>query len=130
MDNTVLDELTRLRKRAKSEWVFVQQDDRTEQLKDIRNVFYKAIRRAGIAGFRFHDLRHTAASWMVMKGVDLYRVQRILGQKDSRMTQRYAHLSPSYLREAVKVLDELGHHMDTKKDVRSGSNGVVGIKSA
>ena len=85
---------------------------------------------AGITGFRFHDVRHTAASYMVMKGVDLYRVQRILGHKDSRMTQRYAHLSPSYLREAVKVLDTLGHKMVTKRESHQESNGAADIKSA
>jgi len=53
----------------------------------------------------FHTLRHTYASWLVMKGVDLYTVQKLLGHKDLKMTQRYAHLSPNKFTEAIKVLD-------------------------
>ena len=53
----------------------------------------------------FHTLRHTYASWLVMKGVDLYTVQKLMGHKEIKMTQRYAHLSPNKFTEAVKVLD-------------------------
>jgi integrase len=59
----------------------------------------------GIADASFHSLRHTAASWLVMEGVDLYAVGRILGHKTPRMTQRYAHLSPGYMASAVNKLD-------------------------
>ena len=52
-----------------------------------------------------HTLRHTAASWLVMEGVDLYAVGQILGHKTTRMTQRYAHLSPDYMAGAVGKLD-------------------------
>jgi len=48
-----------------------------------------------------------------MKGLDLYRVQHILGHKDSRMIQRYSHLSPFYLKEAVEIIDTIGHYLDT-----------------
>jgi integrase len=54
----------------------------------------------------FHSLRHTYASWMVMEGVDLYRVKELLGHKDLTMTQRYAHLAPDTLRGAVNILEE------------------------
>jgi integrase len=59
----------------------------------------------GIMDASFHSLRHTAASWLVMEGVDLYTVGKILGHKTPRMTQRYAHLSPGYLATAVNKLD-------------------------
>jgi len=59
----------------------------------------------GIEDASFHSLRHTAASWLVMEGVDLYAVGRILGHKTPRMTQRYAHLSPGYMAAAVNKLD-------------------------
>jgi len=59
----------------------------------------------GIADASFHSLRHTAASWLVMEGVDLYAVGRILGHKTPRMTQRYAHLSPGYMAASVNKLD-------------------------
>jgi Phage integrase family len=53
----------------------------------------------------FHSLRHTAASWLVMQGVDLYAVGQLLGHRTPRMTQRYAHLSPTYMAGAVGKLD-------------------------
>jgi integrase len=55
----------------------------------------------------FHSLRHTAASWMVMQGVDLYAVGQVLGHKTPRMTQRYAHLSPQYMAAAIGKLDQV-----------------------
>jgi integrase len=59
----------------------------------------------GIMDASFHTLRHTAASWLVMEGVDLYTVGKILGHKTPRMTQRYAHLSPGYMAAAVNKLN-------------------------
>lgn len=58
-----------------------------------------------IEGASFHSLRHTAASWLVMEGVDLYAVGQILGHRTPRMTQRYAHLSPQFMASAVSKLD-------------------------
>ena len=55
----------------------------------------------------FHTLRHTYASWLVMSGVDLYTVQRLMGHKDIKMTQRYAHLAPEYLEKAVNSLESV-----------------------
>ncbi len=61
--------------------------------------------RLGIPDASFHTLRHTAASWLVQQGVDLYAVGQILGHKTPRMTQRYAHLSPDYMAASVGKLD-------------------------
>lgn len=61
--------------------------------------------RLGITDASFHTLRHTAASWLVQQGVDLYAVGQLLGHKTPRMTQRYAHLSPDYMAGAVSKLD-------------------------
>jgi integrase len=69
--------------------------------------FLRACRRAGIADFRLHDLRHTAASWMRMQGADIHTVASLLGHKDLRMAARYQHLSPQYLQDAVKQLDHV-----------------------
>jgi integrase len=68
--------------------------------------FERACKRAGIKDFRFHDLRHTFASYLTMGGGNLKTVQTLLGHKDLRMTMRYSHLSPEYLREAVQNLDK------------------------
>lgn len=67
--------------------------------------FLRACRSAKIYDFRFHDLRHTAASWMRMKGADIHTVAVLLGHKDLRMAARYQHLSPAHLADAVKLLD-------------------------
>jgi len=67
--------------------------------------FRRTCRAIGIIDFRFHDLRHTAASWMRMGGADIHTVAQLLGHKDLRMASRYQHLSPSFLAEAVGKLD-------------------------
>lgn len=67
--------------------------------------FARACKRAGIADFRFHDLRHTAASWLRMQGADIHTVAQLLGHKDLRMAARYQHLSPAFLEKAVQGLD-------------------------
>lgn len=60
-----------------------------------RRVFTPAVERAGVPEGTPHDMRHTAASWLVQGGVDLYRVQALLGHESFRTTQRYAHLAPN-----------------------------------
>lgn len=77
---------------------------------DIKTGFKGALRRAGIKNFRFHDLRHTFASRLVMAGVDIRTVQELMGHKDIRMTMRYSHLSDRNLREAVDKLNFSGNN--------------------
>ncbi len=71
----------------------------------LARAFALARKKANVPDFRFHDLRHTFATRLVQKGIDLYKVQRLLGHKTGLMTQRYAHHSPESLREGVRVLD-------------------------
>ncbi len=71
-----------------------------------RRVFVNACRRAGIKDFRFHDLRHTFASWVAMNSRDIYAVQKLLNHKDLRMTKRYAHLTQQYLKEVVNSISD------------------------
>ena len=102
--NTLLE----IRKHPNSPYIFYKQDGKT--YKSIRTIFDKALRKAEIDNFRFHDLRHTFASQLVMAGVDLKTVQELLGHKSFEMTLRYSHLSPDHRKRAVEVLDT---QMDT-----------------
>ena len=67
--------------------------------------FIRACRDAGVEDFSFHDLRHTYASHLRMKGADLDDIRRLLGHSDLRMTIRYAHLLPEHLEAAASRLD-------------------------
>ena len=58
----------------------------------------------GIEDLHWHDLRHTFASRLVMKGVDLYTVSKLMGHHSLEMTERYPHLAPDYLKDTVNVL--------------------------
>ena len=78
---------------------------RDEPLVDIKNSWKAAVKKAGIKDFRFHDLRHTFASHLVMQGVDLNTVRELLGHKSLQMTLRYAHLSPGHNRDAIQRID-------------------------
>jgi integrase len=67
--------------------------------------FSRLCKSLKIENFRFHDLRHTAASWMRMGGADTHTVGLILGHKDPKSAARYQHLSPAFLADAVGKLD-------------------------
>jgi site-specific recombinase XerD len=72
--------------------------------KDLKRQFEKAVTKAKLEGVTFHTLRHTAASYLVMAGVDLATVKEILRHKSISMTLRYAHLSPKHKQSAVEAL--------------------------
>lgn len=66
--------------------------------------FRTILKKCEIENFHFHDLRHTFASWLAMKGVSLYTIKELLGHKSILMTQRYAHLSPDSKKIAVNLI--------------------------
>ena len=106
MNDTVQTILRNLPSRMKSEWVFPSQTSETPKNAQnfINRVFMPALNKAGIENFRWHDLRHTFASRLVMSGEDLRTVQELMGHKTITMTLRYAHLSPGHLMKAVQRL--------------------------
>lgn len=70
----------------------------------IQRAWSRARDAAGLQGYHFHDLRHSAASEMVNAGVDLFVVGKVLGHRDSRSTERYSHLTAGKLAEAVGLI--------------------------
>ena len=80
------------------------QTERRQGLTTIKTAWAPLLNRASIEAFRFHDLRHTFASKLVMAGVDLNTVRELLGHADLKMTLRYAHLAPEIKAAAVEKL--------------------------
>ena len=76
-----------------------------EPVQDVKNAFHTALETAEINDFTWHDLRHTFASWLIMKGASLRSVAELLGHRGLRMVMRYAHLSPEHLSAEVGLLD-------------------------
>jgi integrase len=100
--------LIRVRKNPRSAYIFC--DKNGEPFRSLRKSFFTALKKSGIVNFRFHDLRHTFASHLVMSGVDLNTVRELMGHKSLDMTLRYSHLSPDHKKHAVDIL---GKRMDT-----------------
>ena len=73
---------------------------------DITKAFSTALATARVTNFRFHALRHSAASYLVMNGASLAEVGEVLGHKSVQMTKRYAHMADSHLRDIVAAMNE------------------------
>jgi integrase len=76
-------------------WVFTYEGARIKQVSTA--AWHKALERAGIEDFRWHDLRHTWASWHVQGGTPLFALQELAGWETERMVRRYAHLAAEHL---------------------------------
>jgi len=101
--------------KRESEFVFYNPDTKN-RIKNVRSSFKTACRRIGVPDLRFHDLRHTAATYMVTGGVDLVTVSEILGHSDIKMTVRYTHPTPENRRKAVGVLAAIFDKKDENQD--------------
>ena len=71
---------------------------------DPKKAFASALKVCGIKDFRWHDLRHTFASWWVQDGGDLYRLSRVLGHSTLQMSARYGHLRTDDLHDELQTL--------------------------
>jgi integrase len=88
----------------------------TEKPIDIRKSFAKALKLAQIEGFRFHDLRHTAASHLAMNGATQGELMVILGHKTPTMTKRYAHYSQQHIRHIMEKSSKISNLKKDKAD--------------
>ena len=73
---------------------------------NINKSWKRLLEEAQLSDFRFHDLRHTFASNLVMTGSDIYTVSELLGHSDVTVTKRYAHLAPEHKSKAVELLND------------------------
>jgi integrase len=89
--------LPNLPKHTQSEYVF-------NARKTIKRACTNALKKSGIPHCRFHDLRHTFATGLVMEGTDIVNIQELMGHKDIRMTKRYSHPTPEHKSQAVERL--------------------------
>lgn len=110
---TMFQLFSEIRRTSGDEYVFEEKPG-SGRLKCIKRPYVRAMKNSGIAearlkagkpSLRFHDLRHTCASQMTMADVPPTAVQAMLRHSDLRTTQRYAHLSPKFMQDAVQKLD-------------------------
>ena len=87
-----------------SGYVFVNPDT-GKPYKSIKTGFNAALRRAGIKDFHFHDLRRTAATWLLENGVDIRTIQEILAHTNISTTERYLSVSTENKIKAMNILN-------------------------
>jgi len=105
LNKTAVDILSKRKKLYNSNLVFTISGCRIQQDYIVHN-FKKYIRIAGLRDeLHFHSLRHTFATWLVQKGVSIYKVSKLLGHADVKTTQIYASLMLDDLQNTVDILD-------------------------
>lgn len=126
ISNRLLVFLRRLYSERVGEFVFEKPDGRPYG--NWRRAFESACRRAGIKSFRFHDLRHTFASYLVMANVNIRVVQELMRLKSLKMVMRYTHVPRGTLFDAVNEINKGGKdyqfnpYLDVQQSRRVDSN--------
>lgn len=87
----------------RSEYLFINLET-GKPYRTMRRSFENACRRAKVKNLRFHDLRHTFASRLVERGVDIIRVKELLGHSSVKITERYTHSNLKERKRAVEML--------------------------
>ncbi len=123
MNDTVYELLKRLKEKYKKmgiehDYVFTNSKGQPYSEQGYKRAFKNACEKAGIKNFRFHDLRHTFASWLAIKSRDIYAVQKLLNHSNPQTTKRYAHLTEEYLKSVVNMLNfgSFSANKDEKKE--------------
>jgi integrase len=102
-----------------SSLVFPSQNGTRISNRNLERAFGNALKEAGIDNLNFHDLRHSFASRLAMAGKDLYLIQKLLGHREPRMVQRYAHHCIESLRSGIEVLETLQKEANEKNQSQS-----------
>ena len=104
----VLKELNKVR-RIDSNFLFPPKQNTPQKLHkpiDLRTPWETAVRKAELEDFHFHDLRHSAASYLAMNGASLAEIAEVLGHKTLQMVKRYAHLSEGHTARVVASMND------------------------
>jgi site-specific recombinase XerD len=121
MNDAIIDVLLEQRKMSPGRYVFCQENGEKLNKSKVRRTFERAMREAGIDSSDFKILRHTYASHLVMRGVDIRTVQKLLGHHSIKMTEKYSHLAPDHLQSVANYLDFekggeiFGHKLGTNR---------------
>jgi site-specific recombinase XerD len=97
----------------KNDLVFVSNAGTKINKRNLTRAFVLALKRAMVKDFTFHCLRHTFATRLAQNGVDIYKIAKLLGHKDLKMTQRYSHHCPDSLRDGVEILEKFDYNLTT-----------------
>jgi len=92
-----------------------------ERIVSVKSSYRHALQSAGIAGVRFHDLRHTCGSWLAQAGVPQGHIAQVLGHSTLRMSERYSHLAPANAIAAVEKLEGVPKPVPTAPAVAGAS---------
>jgi integrase len=95
------------------------------RISDVGRQFEAAVKGAGLTGFRFHDLRHTAATRIAATGVDPFTLAYVFGWSDIRMAMRYTHATSANMRQAVRNLDSLSARLGNVLATKVKTAGAV-----
>lgn len=97
INSAIYDGLVRMKAERSGDLIFSTISGNPKDRSNVTHYFQRDTIEAGVRKIRFHDLRHTYASHFMMNGGDIYHLKEILGHSDIKTTQRYAHLSKSFL---------------------------------
>ncbi len=92
-------------RKLKNDFVFTNSHGKKIDRYNLRRAFNSATKKAEIEDFTFHDLRHCFCTKLAQRGVDIYKIAKLAGHEDIRMTQRYSHYCPESLRDGVEALE-------------------------
>jgi integrase len=109
-------ELRRFPAVISEERIFPPKPGATSGRQRVEGSFEDLLKRAGIKDFRFHDLRHTFASWFMMNGGDLYELAKILGHSNIKMTERYAKLARQHIARTGSTAREIWKQLEGISD--------------